>query len=228
MGMPSGTAARANRKPGRRADDRPADGAGLRHTQQRAGQCERRPDARGVADGERARRLRPRAGAAPRLEDGAASGHRGQRHALADDDNEGDRRFLANNGYGGGAAIPEPVVPAGVDVFNLSLEQTRGSGWTAALHPEDVEMVSQVWTRALQTGELLDVEYRLRAGDGAYHWFLARGNAVRDRDGRVVKWFGLLTEVNRPAHPGADENARRGPDVKGRQATAPPSPGKGS
>ena len=31
----------------------------------------------------------------------------------------------AFGGYGGGARIPEPVVPSGVDVFNLSLEQTR-------------------------------------------------------------------------------------------------------
>src|SRR5579862_2622404 len=29
------------------------------------------------------------------------------------------------NGYGGGAAVPEPVIPAGVDVFNLSLDETK-------------------------------------------------------------------------------------------------------
>jgi len=47
-------------------------------------------------------------------------------HALADDDDrDGGRRFEVNNGYGGGAALPEPVIPAGVNVFNLSLEQTR-------------------------------------------------------------------------------------------------------
>ena len=28
-------------------------------------------------------------------------------------------------------------------------------------------------------------------------WFLARGKALRDRDGRVVKWFGMLTELDR-------------------------------
>jgi hypothetical protein len=31
----------------------------------------------------------------------------------------------AFGGYGGGARIPEPVLPSGVDVFNLTLEQTR-------------------------------------------------------------------------------------------------------
>jgi PAS domain S-box-containing protein len=81
----------------------------------------------------------------------------------------------------------------------LTLEQTRGSGWTAALHPDDVERVAQVWGRALQTGELVEVDYRVRRADGVYRWFLARGRAVRDQQGRVIKWFGMLTETDRSA-----------------------------
>jgi PAS domain S-box-containing protein len=78
----------------------------------------------------------------------------------------------------------------------LTLEQTRGSGWATALHPEDVPRVSQVWAEALRTGQLVEVEYRLRRGtDGAYRWFLARGRPLHDREGRVVKWFGMLTEI---------------------------------
>jgi PAS domain S-box-containing protein len=91
----------------------------------------------------------------------------------------------------------------------LTLEQTRGSGWTAALHPDDLGRVSQVWTRALQTGELVEVDYRLRRADGIYRWFLARGRAVRDRDERVVKWFGLLTEIDRSTQDEAVSSSRR-------------------
>jgi eukaryotic-like serine/threonine-protein kinase len=82
----------------------------------------------------------------------------------------------------------------------FTLEQTLGSGWAAALHPEDTARVTQVWTQALQTGELVDIKYRLRRGDGVYRWFLARGQALRDREGRIVKWFGMLTEID-PAAP---------------------------
>jgi serine/threonine-protein kinase len=78
----------------------------------------------------------------------------------------------------------------------MTLEQTQGWGWTAAIHPEDVPRVSEVWTKALQTGEMVEVEYRLkRAADGVYRWFLARGRSLRDREGRIVKWFGMLTEI---------------------------------
>jgi PAS domain S-box-containing protein len=89
----------------------------------------------------------------------------------------------------------------------LTMEQTQGSGWAAAVHPEDVPRVSELWTRSLQAGEQVEVEYRVRRADGVYRWFLARGRPLRDPRGRVVKWFGMLTEVDqrqsggRPAAP---------------------------
>jgi len=82
------------------------------------------------------------------------------------------------------------------DYTGMTLEQTLGSGWTAALHPDDVERVSRVWSKALETGELVEISYRLRRADGVYHQFLARGKALRDREGRVAKWFGMLTELD--------------------------------
>ncbi len=84
-----------------------------------------------------------------------------------------------------------------VSFTGLTPEQTYGWGWTAALHPDDVPGVVEVWGRALRSGEPVDVEYRLRrAADGAYRWFLARGVPVRDAAGRVVKWFGSLTDID--------------------------------
>jgi PAS domain S-box-containing protein len=84
-----------------------------------------------------------------------------------------------------------------VSFTGLTLEQTRGSGWIAALHPDDVHRVSLAWSQALQTGELVEIDYRLRRADGVYRWFLARGKSLRDRERRVIKWFGMLTEIDR-------------------------------
>jgi PAS domain S-box-containing protein len=78
----------------------------------------------------------------------------------------------------------------------MTLEQTQGSGWTAALHPDDVERVTSIWSIALQTGSLAEVGYRLRRADGVYRQFLARGKPIRDWEGRVVKWVGTLTELD--------------------------------
>lgn len=79
----------------------------------------------------------------------------------------------------------------------LTLEETQGAGWTTVVHPDDLPKVAELWTRSLQTGEPVEVEYRIRrAADGAYRWFLARGQALRNREGRLVKWFGMLTEID--------------------------------
>src|SRR5207237_7020235 len=37
------------------------------------------------------------------------------------------------------------------DFTGMTLEQTQGSGWAAALHPDDVERVSRVWSKELAT-----------------------------------------------------------------------------
>jgi PAS domain S-box-containing protein len=79
----------------------------------------------------------------------------------------------------------------------LTLEQTYGWGWQAALHPEDLPRVQDVWTRALLAGEQIDVAYRVRrAADGVYRWFLGRGVPVRDSEGHIIKWFGTLTDID--------------------------------
>jgi PAS domain S-box-containing protein len=83
------------------------------------------------------------------------------------------------------------------DFTGMTLEQTLGSGWMAALHPDDVERVTCVWSRALETGRLVEVGYRLKRADGVYRQFLARGKPVHDREGRVVRWVGMLTELDR-------------------------------
>jgi PAS domain S-box-containing protein len=78
----------------------------------------------------------------------------------------------------------------------LTLEQTQGWGWTSVLHPDDLDRVVQTWNKVLETGEPVGVEYRLKqVTDGVYRWFLARGRALRNRQGQIVKWLGTLTEI---------------------------------
>ena len=104
-------------------------------------------------------------------------------------------------------AIPEIIWtanPGGADdYFNqrcfdytgLTLEQCQGSGWTVAIHPDDLPLCLEKWGNALRTGDPYDVEYRMRAKDGTFRWFLARGNPIRDATGEIVKWFGTCTDI---------------------------------
>ncbi len=78
----------------------------------------------------------------------------------------------------------------------LTLEQSRGSGWLQALHPDDVERVSRKIVVDRAGGELFEAEYRLRrASDGAYRWHLARALPVRDAAGVITNWFGSTVDI---------------------------------
>jgi PAS domain S-box-containing protein len=88
-----------------------------------------------------------------------------------------------------------------INYTGMTLEQTVGTGWAAAVHPDDLDRVSSLWQWALHAGEPIEVDYRLRrAQDGQYRWFLARGKPLRDRDQRITKWFGTLTEIQDQKH----------------------------
>src|SRR5258706_1599681 len=81
------------------------------------------------------------------------------------------------------------------DYTGLTLEQCRCTGWTTAVHPDDLALCMAKWENARRTGDAYDVEYRLRRKDGTFRWFLCRGNPIRNAAGDVVKWFGTCTDI---------------------------------
>ncbi|MEH2323953.1 MAG: ATP-binding protein [Nostoc sp.] len=79
----------------------------------------------------------------------------------------------------------------------LTLEQSLGSGWLAALHPDDIQNADEVWSNAVKDSTIYNNEYRFkRASDGCYRWQLARGLPLKDEQGIVVKWFGTCTDIH--------------------------------
>lgn len=76
-------------------------------------------------------------------------------------------------------------------------EEALDWGWQPVLHPDDLASCLSEWVRSLGSGEPLTVEYRLRrAVDGAYRWHVARALPLRDSAGRIVRWFGTVTDIH--------------------------------
>jgi PAS domain S-box-containing protein len=73
---------------------------------------------------------------------------------------------------------------------------TDGEGWNDMFHPEDQEHAWAVWRRSLETGEPYEIEYRLRHHSGEYRWTLGRALPIRDREGRIERWFGTCTDIH--------------------------------
>ncbi len=87
-----------------------------------------------------------------------------------------------------------------VEYTGLSAEQTAGSGWQAAIHPDDLERHSGKWMEAIATGKPHESEARFRRSDGQYRWHLDRGVPLRDEDGNIVKWYGVVTDIEDRKH----------------------------
>lgn len=68
--------------------------------------------------------------------------------------------------------------------------------WDRYIHPDDLPETYAAWRVALSTGDPYSVEFRVRGGDGAYRWFLARALPVRDGAASIVRWFGTCTDIH--------------------------------
>jgi len=83
------------------------------------------------------------------------------------------------------------------DYTGLSLEQVRGTGWMKIVHPSDSEKMARAWTMAVSTGEPFQYEFRcLRAADNAYRWCVSSALPLRDRAGRISRWFGSVVDLH--------------------------------
>ncbi|HYG55214.1 MAG TPA: PAS domain S-box protein [Burkholderiales bacterium] len=77
----------------------------------------------------------------------------------------------------------------------LAYGELEGWSWKRVIHDGDWDRCLARWTRALQSGERYDVEYRLRRADGVYRWHHGTAVPMRDEQGRVVRWFGTCTDI---------------------------------
>jgi PAS domain S-box-containing protein len=82
------------------------------------------------------------------------------------------------------------------DFTGYSLADSVGPDmWNNLLHPDDQARARDVWGHSLATGEPYSIEYRFRAREGGYRWFLAQALARRNENGDIVAWFGTCTNI---------------------------------
>ena len=79
--------------------------------------------------------------------------------------------------------------------IGLSLNELRGSEWIKVLHPNERAGVEDRWRTAVETGTAYENIERVRRADGEYRWFLSRAQPLRDELGRIVKWFGVDSDI---------------------------------
>src|SRR3989442_10944336 len=71
-----------------------------------------------------------------------------------------------------------------------------GVGGLSLIHPDEREMVMSEWLGCSALGQPLELDHRLKRFDGIYRWVHVRIDPLLDEQGHIVRWYGLLTDVD--------------------------------
>ncbi|MDB5342689.1 MAG: domain S-box protein [Schlesneria sp.] len=75
-------------------------------------------------------------------------------------------------------------------------EELTGWGWLDVIHPDDVEPHLKGWRQSVASGEMFEIEVRLRKESGEYRWHLTRALPIYASDTQVVTWLGTNTDIH--------------------------------
>src|SRR5262244_574669 len=82
------------------------------------------------------------------------------------------------------------------DYFGKTFEELRGWSASDIVHPDDLQRTIDTQVAAHTMGDAYNVESRHRRADGVYRWFNVRGFPLRDTEGRILRWFHLLIDID--------------------------------
>jgi len=90
----------------------------------------------------------------------------------------------------------EYVNKRALECFGAPSDEILGWGWMDKVHPDDIAFKVRTWLKNLQSETPHDAVCRFRGGDGQYRWFNVRGAPLRASDGRVLRWYGVLIDID--------------------------------
>jgi PAS domain S-box-containing protein len=82
-----------------------------------------------------------------------------------------------------------------VEYTGSSIGGLSGWNWAGIVHPDDLRPQAAAWHKALECGQPMEAEVRMRRADGEYRWFLARNVPLRDDLGNIVRWYGTTIDI---------------------------------
>jgi PAS domain S-box-containing protein len=98
-----------------------------------------------------------------------------------------------------------------LDYFGKTAHEINAWATNDAIHPDDLPRVIKDFTYSMATGTPIDAELRYRRADGVYRWFHGRAFPARDADGRIVRWYCLITDIEDRKR--AEEKLRRSEEL---------------
>ncbi len=105
------------------------------------------------------------------------------------------------------AGVPVLMNRPFLEYFGKTDEEMRDWNTADVINPDDLPRVIVGYSNSLTTGTTYDDEIRYRRADGIYRWCHLCIAPVRDADGTVTGWYGLITDIDDRKR--AEEELRR-------------------
>ncbi len=92
-----------------------------------------------------------------------------------------------------------------VDYYNKRWEEYTGlspekmitqGGWLNVVETQDIPHIKNLWEKSFQQKKPFEGEYRLRSKNGEYRWFLTKALPIKNRKGKIIRWFGTVTDIH--------------------------------
>lgn len=81
------------------------------------------------------------------------------------------------------------------EIYGLSLKESKGDGWQAGLHPEDVQKVFTSWQENSPSGNEFDMEFRTQHKDGSVRHVHSRAKPIKSSSGDIIEFIGVVEDV---------------------------------
>ncbi|MGC1269453.1 MAG: PAS domain-containing protein, partial [Croceibacterium sp.] len=81
------------------------------------------------------------------------------------------------------------------DFVGLTSEEILGLGFYRIFHPDDTAHLLSEWQDIMSSGQPREVEGRLLRHDGEFRWCTLRQKPISDASGRVIKWYGVVLDI---------------------------------
>jgi PAS domain S-box-containing protein len=83
-----------------------------------------------------------------------------------------------------------------LEYIGVPREDFKNRGWQRFVHPDDLPETVKAFHHAIKTGTSYEVVHRVRRSDGEFRWHHDRGEPLRDREGRIIQWYGLSIDID--------------------------------
>jgi PAS domain S-box-containing protein len=81
------------------------------------------------------------------------------------------------------------------ELFGITLQQVRDTGWQPLIHPDDLAEYSRVFFKALRERAPFHAQARIRCADGEWHWIASYGAPLLSGDGAFLGMVGTSPDI---------------------------------